>query len=121
GEKYFFERLIDADYASNNGGWQWTAGTGTDASPWFRIFNPVLQAKKFDPAGDYIRKYVPELSAVPQRRIHAPWEMSDAEQSDAGCTIGRDYPAPIVDHMVARLRTKELYGRPVPTPHRFRN
>jgi deoxyribodipyrimidine photo-lyase len=120
GEKYFFEKLIDADFASNNGGWQWTAGTGTDASPWFRIFNPVLQSKRFDPAGDYIRKYVPELSGLSQRRIHAPWEMTDAEQADSGCTIGREYPAPIVDHMVARSHTKELYSRPGRTPSSFR-
>ncbi len=120
GERYFFERLIDADLASNNGGWQWTAGTGTDASPWFRIFNPVLQAKKFDPAGDYIRKYVPELSAVSQKHIHAPWEMSGAGQSRSGCVIGRDYPAPIVDHMTARSVTKELYAHPGRTPRSLR-
>jgi len=109
GERYFFGRLIDADFASNNGGWQWSAGTGTDASPWFRIFNPVNQGKKFDPEGAYVRRYVPELSAVPVAWIHEPWKMSRQDQDAFGCRIGRDYPVPVVDHSEQRIKTMELY------------
>jgi deoxyribodipyrimidine photo-lyase len=109
GERYFFGRLIDADVASNNGGWQWTAGTGTDASPWFRIFNPVSQGKKFDPEGVYVRRYVPELASVPAALIHEPWHMSRQDQEACKCRIGRDYPAPMVDHGEQRLLTMELY------------
>ncbi len=111
GERYFFERLLDADWASNNGGWQWAAGTGTDASPWFRIFNPVLQGEKFDPRGEYVRRYLPELALIPDRFIHRPWEMTGDRQRAAGCVVGVDYPAPIVDHGKERLVTLELYGR----------
>jgi deoxyribodipyrimidine photo-lyase len=109
GEQFFFSQLIDADLAANNGGWQWTAGTGTDASPWFRIFNPVLQGKKFDPEGAYIRRYVPELTRLPAAAIHDPWLANTQEQGAAGCIIGRDYPAPMVDHAEARIRTMALY------------
>jgi deoxyribodipyrimidine photo-lyase len=109
GERYFFDRLVDADVAANNGGWQWTAGTGTDASPWFRIFNPVNQGKKFDPEGVYVRRYVPELSSVPNALIHEPWKMSRQDQEACRCRIGRDYPAPVVDHGEQRILTMELY------------
>ena len=110
GERYFFERLTDADIASNNGGWQWTAGTGTDAAPYFRIFNPVSQGKRFDPAGAYVRKYVPELANVPAPFIQAPWEMGAA--LSAGCSFrpGRDYPLPIVDHRVERGVALSFYS-----------
>ena len=111
GERYFAQHLNDYDLAANNGGWQWAASTGCDAQPYFRIFNPVTQSEKFDPEGKFIRQYVPELAAVPTRHIHAPWLMSAAEQRDCGVTIGRDYPAPIVDHAQARRVTLELYGR----------
>jgi deoxyribodipyrimidine photo-lyase len=104
GEQYFMQHLLDGDPAANNGGWQWTAGTGTDAAPYFRIFNPVLQGKKFDPHGDFVRRWVPELAAVPNTFIHAPWEMPDDVQRSVGCIIGADYPAPIVDHAAARQR-----------------
>jgi deoxyribodipyrimidine photo-lyase len=109
GEEYFFGRLVDADIASNNGGWQWAAGTGTDASPYFRIFNPVLQAKKFDPDGVYVRKYVPELSRVPIRMIHEPWRLRAEEQWSARCVVGKDYPARIVDHEEERQFAIRLY------------
>jgi deoxyribodipyrimidine photo-lyase len=109
GERYFFSMLTDADVASNNGGWQWTAGTGTDASPWFRIFNPVLQGKKFDPDGTYVRRYVPELVRIPVAAIHDPWRLDRQEQEAAGCVIGRHYPAPMVDHAEARARTLAIY------------
>jgi deoxyribodipyrimidine photo-lyase len=111
GERYFADKLNDFDLAANNGGWQWAASTGCDAQPWFRIFNPVTQSEKFDPAGKFIRRYVPELARVPDRNVHAPWTMGPAEQDAAGCVIGRDYPAPIVDHAAARLVTLERYKR----------
>jgi deoxyribodipyrimidine photo-lyase len=102
GEWYFMQRLIDADVAANNGNWQWCASTGTDSMPGYRIFNPMLQSKKFDPRGEYIRKYVPELATVPTDRIHAPHLMTHEEQALAECRIGIDYPSPIVDHQQAR-------------------
>jgi deoxyribodipyrimidine photo-lyase len=109
GERYFMQHLLDGDPAANNGGWQWTAGTGTDAAPYFRIFNPVLQGKKFDPQGAYVRRWVPELVDVPNRFIHAPWEMPAIMQSQTGCVIGKNYPAPIVDHAEARKRVLAAY------------
>ena len=109
GEKYFFDRLIDADIASNNGGWQWTAGTGTDASPWFRIFNPTSQARRFDPDGAFVRRYLPELAGVPTDRVHEPWTMTAAERHASGVVPGRTYPRPIVDHDAERRVTLEMY------------
>jgi deoxyribodipyrimidine photo-lyase len=111
GERYFADRLNDFDLAANNGGWQWAASTGCDAQPYFRIFNPVTQSEKFDPEGKFIRRYVPELARVPAKFVHAPWTMPPLEQQAAGCVIGRDYPAPIVDHDVARKVTLERYNR----------
>ncbi|MDQ6711056.1 MAG: DNA photolyase family protein [Candidatus Dormibacteraeota bacterium] len=102
GERLFMQRLIDGDLASNNGGWQWIAGSGADPQPFFRILNPILQGQRFDPDGSYVRRWCPELAAIPQRQAHTPWLMSDAEQRQAGCVIGRDYPAPLVDHQQAR-------------------
>jgi deoxyribodipyrimidine photo-lyase len=104
GEAEFWRHLTDGDLASNNGGWQWAASTGTDPQPWFRIFNPILQGRRFDPDGAYVRRWVPELARVPGPAIHAPWELSDAEQDALGVRIGRDYPAPIVGHAEARER-----------------
>ncbi len=111
GERYFMQHLIDGDPASNNGGWQWSAGTGTDAAPYFRIFNPVLQGKKFDPQGTFVRRWVPELSKVPDAFIHTPWAMPDDVQSQTGCRIGKEYPAPIIDHARARQYALEVYRR----------
>lgn len=109
GEKYFADHLNDFDLAANNGGWQWAASTGCDAQPYFRIFNPVTQSEKFDPDGAFIRKYLPELARCDKRDIHAPWLMAPLQQQAAGVVIGRDYPAPVVDHAEARLRALGLY------------
>lgn len=102
GERYFMHHLLDADVAANNGNWQWCASTGTDAMRGYRIFNPALQSKKFDPEGAYIRLYIPELAGLPANRIHEPHLMSPDEQDRYRCHIGMDYPVPIVDHRQAR-------------------
>jgi len=109
GERWFMQHLVDGDPAANNGGWQWTAGTGTDAAPYFRIFNPILQSKKFDPQGRFIHKWIPELSQLPLKYIHTPWELPADDQKKIGCIIGKDYPAPIIEHSFARQRTLEAY------------
>ncbi|HEY9099223.1 MAG TPA: deoxyribodipyrimidine photo-lyase [Thiobacillus sp.] len=109
GERYFAEKLIDFDLAANNGGWQWAASVGCDAQPWFRIFNPVTQSKKFDAQGRFIRRYLPELTAVPDASIHAPWRLTAAEQTEMGVRIGRDYPLPIVDHAEQRQQALDLF------------
>jgi len=111
GERWFADQLTDFDLAANNGGWQWAASTGCDAQPYFRIFNPVTQSERFDAEGKFIRRYLPELAKVPARFIHAPWRMGPIEQQAAGCVIGRDYPAPVVEHGEARKRTLERYGK----------
>jgi len=109
GERYFMQQLVDGDPANNNGGWQWTAGTGTDAAPYFRIFNPVTQSKKFDPNGEYSRRWLPQLKRLPAKSIHTPWKLSAETQEHLDFKIGRDYPAPIVDHKEARSRTLAAY------------
>jgi deoxyribodipyrimidine photo-lyase len=111
GERYFADQLNDYDLAANNGNWQWAASTGCDAQPYFRIFNPVTQSERFDPGGTFIRRYVPELARVDDRLIHAPWTMSREAQREAGCVIGRDYPAPVVDHAARREKALALYKR----------
>ena len=111
GEAYFADQLIDFDLSANNGGWQWAASTGCDAQPWFRIFNPVTQSEKFDAAGKFIRRYVPELTRVPDKLIHAPWLMSADVQQALGIKLGRDYPLPVVDHAIARARTLARFGQ----------
>jgi deoxyribodipyrimidine photo-lyase len=112
GEAWFEHELADADLASNNGGWQWAAGSGTDAAPYHRIFNPALQAKRFDPNGRYIRRFVPELALVPDKKIHEPWKMTTDEQKAARCRIGADYPAPIVDHAKEREVALAMFKNP---------
>ncbi|MDR7484116.1 MAG: deoxyribodipyrimidine photo-lyase [Armatimonadota bacterium] len=109
GEQHFMRLLLDGDPAANTGGWQWTAGVGTDAAPYFRAFNPTLQGRRADPHGAYVRRWVPELARVPDRYIHEPWTMPSETQRAAGCRIGRDYPAPLVDHAAARVRAQARY------------
>jgi deoxyribodipyrimidine photo-lyase len=110
GEAWFAEQLNDFDLAANNGGWQWAASSGCDAQPWFRIFNPVNQSEKFDPQGRFIRRYVPEIAALPDGQIHAPWLARPIDMQAAGLVLGRDYPHPIVRHDEARERTLRRYS-----------
>lgn len=104
GEAHYMKYLTDGDWAQNNAGWQWSAGCGCDAQPYFRIFNPVTQGKKFDPEGNYVRRWVPELGQMPARYIHHPWEAPDAVLRAAGVQLGETYPRPIVEHRFARER-----------------
>lgn len=104
GEKWFFDTLVDADIGSNAAGWQWISGSGADASPFFRIFNPILQGQKFDPKGDYVRKYIPSLNKIPDKFIHSPWEMTSDDQKKYNFILGKDYPLPIVDLGETRKR-----------------
>ncbi len=104
GAAWFWDTLVDADLANNTLGWQWVAGCGADAAPYFRIFNPVLQGEKFDPAGDYVRRWVGELSGLPEQWIHQPWNAPAAIREKAGVGLGRTYPHPIIDHDAARER-----------------
>jgi deoxyribodipyrimidine photo-lyase len=116
GEAWFMRHLVDGDPAANNGGWQWTAGVGTDAAPYFRVFNPVLQAKRFDPDGAYVRRWVPELARVPATHVHEPWTLTPIEQQAAGCVLDRDYPAPIVEHHAVRERALAAYNQAQAAP-----
>ena len=104
GEAWFWDTLVDADEASNPASWQWVAGSGADAAPYFRIFNPVLQSQKFDPQGDYVRRWVPELARLPDAAIHAPWLARPAQLAAASVRLGHDYPLPVVSHQDARAR-----------------
>src|SRR5215218_143327 len=110
GEAWFMRWLLDGDIAQNNGNWQWIASVGVDPAPAFRrLLNPSLQQRRHDPDGEYVRRWVPELRGVPDERLVEPWQMSDEEQASAGCTIGQDYPAPIVDHAQERRRALDRY------------
>lgn len=111
GEAWFWETLVDADLGNNAASWQWVAGCGTDAAPYFRIFNPILQSKKFDPDGDYIKHWCPELKKLPSKYLHAPWEAPDDLLKKAKCTLGKTYPEPILDHSSARQRTLSAYKK----------
>jgi deoxyribodipyrimidine photo-lyase len=104
GEAHYLQTLTDGDWANNNAGWQWSAGCGSDAQPYFRIFNPVTQGNRFDPSGDYVRTWVPELAKLPPKFIHAPWLAPASVLSAAGVDLGHTYPAPVVDHAEARRR-----------------
>jgi deoxyribodipyrimidine photo-lyase len=111
GERWFWDTLVDADAANNPANWQWVAGSGADAAPYFRIFNPVLQGEKFDPAGDYVRRWVPELAQLPADAIHAPFAAPPAILAAAGLKLGENYPMPIVDHKAARTRALAAFER----------
>lgn len=110
GSRWFWERLVDADLANNTFGWQWVAGSGADAAPYFRIFNPVIQGERFDSDGAYVKHWVPELEAMPASWVHRPWSAPSGVLAAAGVTLGRTYPKPVVDHAAARLRALAVYG-----------
>jgi deoxyribodipyrimidine photo-lyase len=109
GAYWFWDTLVDADLANNTLGWQWSAGCGADAAPYFRIFNPVLQGEKFDPNGAYVRRWLPELATVPNRWIHQPWTMPELERQRIGFELGRTYPNPIVEHATARAEALSAF------------
>jgi len=109
GQAWFTDTLVDADPANNANSWQWVAGCGTDAAPYFRIFNPITQGKKFDPEGKYIRKYVPELDHLPNEYIHQPWEMPSGLQNKYKVKIGKDYPYPMVEHTIQKIRALDCW------------
>tara|TARA_B100000035_G_scaffold302828_1_gene300810 strand:- start:576 stop:1523 length:948 start_codon:yes stop_codon:yes gene_type:complete len=110
GEEWFWDCLLDADIASNACSWQWVGGSGADASPYFRIFNPIAQGEKFDQAGAYTRRWVPEVAELPDKFLHKPWEAPDEVLSAAGVRLGDTYPRPIVDHKTAREAALSAYG-----------
>lgn len=109
GERHLRRQLLDGDVAQNVGNWQWVAGTGADAAPYFRVFNPVTQSKRFDPDGNYIRQWVPELAGLDSDTVHAPWEAGPLELAAAGIELGVDYPEPLVEHSFARTRAIAAY------------
>ena len=109
GERWFWDCLLDADLASNSASWQWVAGSGADAAPYFRIFNPILQGEKFDKQGEYVKQYCPELKALPNKYIHKPWDAPENVLQSAGIRLGEDYPKPIVDLKVSRQQALDAY------------
>ncbi|MEO0616780.1 MAG: deoxyribodipyrimidine photo-lyase [Pseudomonadota bacterium] len=109
GARWFWDTLVDADLPANTMGWQWSAGTGADAAPYFRIFNPVTQGEKFDRDGDYVRHWVPELARLPKKYLHKPWEAPEAVLREAGVTLGRDYPRPLVDLKASRKAALDAF------------
>ncbi|WP_213741937.1 deoxyribodipyrimidine photo-lyase [Bradyrhizobium sp. dw_411] len=111
GEQWFWDTLVDADAGSNPANWQWVAGCGADAAPYFRVFNPILQGEKFDPDGAYVRRWVPELAALPANLIHQPWTAAPLELKGAGIDLGKTYPEPIVDHKIGRERALKAYAK----------
>ena len=104
GEAWFWDTLVDADLANNAASWQWVAGSGADAAPYFRVFNPVKQGETFDASGDYVRRWIPEIAGLPDSCLHAPWTAPQGIREMAGLRLGVDYPHPIVDHSEARKR-----------------
>lgn len=110
GEAWFWDTLVDADAGSNPANWQWVAGSGADAAPYFRVFNPILQGEKFDPDGDYVRRWVPELGRLPNKLIHQPWQATPLELAAAGVELGTTYPPPIIDHKAGRERALKAYA-----------
>jgi len=110
GEKWFFDKLVDADIASNSAGWQWIAGCGADAAPYFRVFNPLTQGLKFDSDGKYVKKFIPELEKIPSNRVHAPWKLDENDQLKFNCILGKHYPKPIVSLSESRERALEAFS-----------
>lgn len=110
GERWFWDCLLDADMAANSASWQWVAGSGADAAPYFRIFNPVTQGEKFDPEGEYVKRYCPELSKMPPKFIHKPWEAPDNIRGYAGVALGHNYPKPLVDLKASRQRALDAFA-----------
>ena len=111
GEKWFWDTLVDADAGNNPANWQWVAGCGADAAPYFRVFNPVLQGEKFDPEGIYVKQWVPELAELPKKLVHQPWQATPIELASAGITLGTTYPHPIIDHQKGRERALKAYEK----------
>jgi len=118
GARWFWDTLVDADLAQNTLGWQWTAGCGADAAPYFRVFNPISQGEKFDPQGDYVRRWCPELAKLPGKWLHKPWQAPSETLAYAGVELGRDYPEPIVSHAIAREVALEAFARTKSTASR---
>lgn len=110
GAHWFWDTLVDADLANNTMGWQWVAGSGADASPYFRIFNPIIQGKKFDPDGQYVKTWIPELTKLSPDLIHTPWEATPLELANADITLGKDYPEPIISHEQGRQNALDAYA-----------
>ncbi|ODA66229.1 Deoxyribodipyrimidine photo-lyase [Methyloligella halotolerans] len=111
GADWFWDTLVDADLANNASNWQWVAGSGADAAPYFRIFNPILQSEKFDPEGEYIRRWVPELKDLESKDLHAPFEASASSLSEAGIDLGKTYPKPMIEHSKGRQRALDAYDK----------
>jgi deoxyribodipyrimidine photo-lyase len=111
GARWFWNTLLDADLASNTLGWQWSGGCGADAAPYFRVFNPMTQGQKFDPEGTYVKRYVPELAALPAKYVHAPWEAPDGLLQNAGIVLGETYPLPVIEHKAGRARALDAFSR----------
>ena len=111
GEQWFWDTLVDADPANNTASWQWVAGSGADASPYFRIFNPITQGARYDANGAYVRRWLPHLANLPDTYVHKPWLAPVNVLDDAGVRLGGDYPAPIVDHAAARARALDAFAK----------
>jgi len=111
GARWFWDTLVDADLPNNSMGWQWVGGSGADASPYFRIFNPIIQGKKFDPHGSYVKKWCPELTKLPAEHIHTPWEATPIELKAVGITLGKEYPSPIISHADGRQAALDAYAQ----------
>ena len=110
GEAHFMHHLLDGDESQNNGNWQWSASTGVDPQPYFRIFNPIRQQKRFDPDGEYVRRWVPEVRELPDEHLATPWEAPEEVQKEAKCVVGDDYPEPLVDLFESRDEALARYG-----------
>ena len=109
GERWFWDTLVDADLANNSAGWQWVSGSGSDAAPYFRIFNPVVQGQKFDTDGEYIRRYIPEISLLPNKYLSNPWDAPESILKEAKVILGETYPEPIIDLKVSREEALDAF------------